>query len=75
VLARDVAPAFAGTAFDPAELLDVDVHELAGPAALVAQRLLEADPAEPAEPEPGQDPRDRRERHRERLGDLRRRHP
>jgi hypothetical protein len=31
VLAAPVAPTFAGAAFDPAELLDVDVDELARP--------------------------------------------
>jgi hypothetical protein len=36
------ADAFAGAAFDPAELFDVDVDELAGPGALIADRLLES---------------------------------
>ena len=40
---------------DPAELLDVDVHQLAGPRALVALSRLEAEPPEPAHPDPGQD--------------------
>ena len=40
--------ALAGAALDPAELLDVDMHELTRPRALVADRLLEPDPAEPA---------------------------
>ena len=60
---------------DPAELLDVDVDELARPGALVADRRLEPEPAEPAHPDPRQDPGHSRERHRERLGDLRRGHP
>src|ERR671930_2087643 len=62
--------ALAGAAFDSTELLDVDVHELARPRALVAERLLEPELAQHAPAEPGQDPGDRRERHRERLGDL-----
>ena len=56
---------------DPAELLDVDVDQLAGPLALVALGGLEAEPAELAHPDPRQDARDRRERHLEHLGDLR----
>src|ERR687888_1390249 len=62
--------ALAGAAFDSTELLDVDVHELARPRALVPKRLLEPEPAEPPQPEPGQDPRHRRRGHRQRLGDL-----
>jgi hypothetical protein len=58
------------SALDPGELLDVDVDKLAGPRPLVADRLLEAEPAEFAHPDPGQDPGDRRERHPERLSDL-----
>jgi len=65
-----VADAPACTSLDPAELLDVDVDELARPRALVADRLLEPEPAELAHPRPGQDPRHRRERHAERLCDL-----
>src|ERR1700675_972481 len=61
---------FAGAALDSAELLDVDVEELARARALVAERLLEPEPPEPAQSEPSQDPRDRRERHPEQLGDL-----
>jgi len=61
---------FASAALDPAELLDVDVYELARPRALVTHRLLEPEPAKPAKSEPGQDPRHRRERHPQRLGDL-----
>jgi len=75
VVLLSVADAPAGAAFDPAELLDVDVHELASPRALVALRLLESDPAEPAHPLPLQDRRHRRERHRERLSDLSCCHP
>ena len=48
--------ALAGAAFDPTELLDVDVQELARPRALVPERLLEAKPSELAHPDPGQDP-------------------
>jgi hypothetical protein len=65
------AEALAGAALDAAELLDVDVHELAGTLALVAARRLEPEPAELAHPDPGQDPRHRRERHPQQLGDLR----
>jgi hypothetical protein len=56
---------------DPAELLDVDVDQLAGPVALVALWRLDPDPAELAHPDPGEDARDGRERHPERLCDLR----
>ena len=65
-----VADAPAGAAFDPSELLDVDVDELARPRALVADGLLEPEPAELAHADPGQDPGDRRECHPERLSDL-----
>jgi hypothetical protein len=75
VLVSAVAPAFAGTAFDPAELLEVDVHELARPSALVALRWLEPDPAQPAETIAPEYDRNGRERHRECLGDLSRCHP
>jgi len=70
MLAQAVADALAGAALDPAEPLDVDVHELAGARALVADRLLEPDPTEPAQPQAAQDARDGRERHPQRLGDL-----
>ena len=70
VLAQATADALAGTALDPTKTLDVDVHELARPRALVAHWALEADPAQPAEAEAAQDARDRRERHPERVGDL-----
>jgi hypothetical protein len=65
----------ASSADDPPELVHVEVDELTRPRPLVAQRGLETETTEPAEPEPGQDPRHRRERHRQRLGDLSRRHP
>jgi hypothetical protein len=55
---------------DAAELLDVDVDELARPRALIADRLLEPEPPQPTEPEPGQNPGDGRDCHPERLGDL-----
>src|SRR5215210_9563798 len=55
---------------DPAELLDVDMDELARSGALVAARRLEAKAPEAPESDPGQDPRDGRLRHREDLGDL-----
>ena len=51
VARRPPRDAFAGAAFDPAELLDVDVDELARPRALVADGLLEPEPAEPAHPD------------------------
>src|SRR5271169_21457 len=70
VLMQTVAPALAGAALDPAELLDVDVDELARPRAFVANRLLESKPAQPPHPRAGQDPRDCRERHRQGLCDL-----
>jgi hypothetical protein len=50
VLLRQIAPAFAGAAFDPAELLDVDVHELARSRAFVALGRLETEPTEAAHP-------------------------
>ena len=49
--AGPAAEAFAGAAFDPAQLFDVDVDELAGPGALIADGLLESDPG-PAFPMP-----------------------
>jgi hypothetical protein len=61
---------------DPAELLDVDVDELARPRLLVPVRRLERlQPPQLAEPDSGQDPRHGRERHPQRLGDLRPAHP
>jgi hypothetical protein len=55
----------------PAELLDVDVQQLAGPALLVAiGRLRWPEPGEPAESDPREDPRHRRERHPQRHRDL-----
>jgi len=57
------------------ELLDVDVHELARPRALVPGWLLEPEPAEPPHPDRGQDPGNSRQWHRKRLGDLCSRHP
>ena len=62
--------AVAGPA-DPAELLDVDVDELAGPGPLVAVgRLVRLQPRQLSEPVPGQYGADGRERHPQRLGDL-----
>ena len=52
MLAQAVTDAFAGAALDPAELLDVDVDELARTLMLVADRLLEPEPAQPTQPEP-----------------------
>jgi hypothetical protein len=70
--ARD---AVAGPA-DAAELLHVDVDELAGTLLLIAVRRLERlQPPQLAEPDPGQDPRDSRGRHRQRLCDLGADHP
>jgi transposase InsO family protein len=65
-----VANAPTGAALDPAELLDVDVHELTRSRPLIPLRLLEPDPAEPSQPCTLQDRRDGRQRHRKRLGDL-----
>jgi len=47
------ADAVAGTR-NAAQILDVDVHELARPLTLVADGLLEPDPSEPAHPKPTQ---------------------
>jgi len=60
----------AGAALDPAEPLDVDVDELARPRALVAERLLEPEPAESAQAAARQDPGNGRGRHPEQLGDF-----
>jgi hypothetical protein len=64
-----------GAADDPAQLLHVEMDELTGSRAFVADGWLEPEPAEPAHPDPGQAPRHGRERHRQRLGDLGRGHP
>ena len=61
----------AGTALDPAKPLDVDMHELAGTPPLVADGLLEPDPAEPPHTLACEDRGDGRERHPDRVGDLR----
>jgi hypothetical protein len=75
VLARAIAGDTVARACDAAQLLDVDVDELAGTGALVAESGLETEPTQAAQPDPGQDPGHGRQRHRERLGDLRGRHP
>jgi hypothetical protein len=56
---------------NPAELLDVDVQQLASAPALVAtHRLGRLEPAQLAQPDALQDRRDRRGGHLEQLGDL-----
>jgi hypothetical protein len=57
------ADALAGATLDPAKLLDVDVDELAGSSPLVADRMLEPEPAEPADSVALEHDRDGRERH------------
>src|SRR5262249_32960604 len=71
VVLAAAADAPAGAPLDAAELLDVEMDELAGAGALVAERGFEPEPAEPAHAAAGQDPRNGRERHPERLRDLR----
>ncbi len=62
----------AGAILDPAELLDVDVDQLARTLLLIAADLLDRLQAtELAEADPLQHRRDRRGRHLEELGDLR----
>jgi hypothetical protein len=73
--ARDAADDAVSGPGDPAELLDVDVDELAGPLALVAARRLEAELAEATHPDPLEDAPHRRLWHRQALGDLRPGHP
>jgi len=69
-------PVSGALAADPAELLDIDVDQLARPLAFVAiGRLGWSEAAALAEPDLLQPPRDRRERHAEDLGDLRGGHP
>jgi hypothetical protein len=75
VLLEAVADAFARAALDTAELLDVDVDQLAGTGALVALRGLKAKAPELAHPDARQDRRHRRQRHVQHLGDLRAGHP
>jgi hypothetical protein len=65
----------AGAAVDPAELLDVDVNQLAGRGAFIANRGLQAQPAELAHPQSLADRRDRRQRQIEQLTELRRGEP
>jgi hypothetical protein len=55
-VALDRGDALPGAGVDPAELLHVDVDQLAGPLALVTLWRLEPDPAELAHPNPRQDP-------------------
>jgi hypothetical protein len=55
---------------DAAELLDVDMDQLARTLALIADRRLEPEPAKLAHPDLGQDPRDRGACHPQALGDL-----
>src|SRR4051794_7731203 len=75
MLLRLLAPALAGTALDPPELLDVDMDELAWALALVALGGLEAEAAQLAHPDPRQDPGNGRRRHLQDLGDLGAGHP
>jgi hypothetical protein len=61
---------------NPRELLDVDVQQLAGVAALVAVgQLGRLEPAELAQPDAQQHRRDRRERHPQTQRDLGAGHP
>jgi DNA-binding CsgD family transcriptional regulator len=60
----------ASAALDSPEPLDVDMDQLTGSVALVADRRLEAETSELAHPDPRQDPRHGQERHIEHLGDL-----
>ena len=72
VVVRAAAPdALARAALDAPQLLDVDVDQLAGSLALVAQDRFEPEPSELAHPTALQDRRDRRQRAVEQLGDLR----
>jgi hypothetical protein len=69
-------PVAGATHVDAAELLHVDVDELAGPGELVAVRGLgRLQPRALAEPDPLEPGRHRRDRHRQRLGDLGGGHP
>ena len=70
VLAQAVPDALAGAALEPAQPLDIDVHELARPRAFVPHGRLEPDPAEPADAAAAENHRHRRQRHPQRLGDL-----
>src|SRR5262245_39951286 len=63
-----------GATLDPAELLDVDVHELARPRPLVTDGGPGPRPSEPAGAVAAKHDRDGRERHRQPLGDLSRGH-
>src|SRR5436190_8020692 len=68
-VAVDAVPGATGG--DPAELLDIDVDQLARALALVAVRGLEPQPAELAHPDLLQETGDGRLRHPQHLGDLR----
>jgi len=70
------ANALACTALDAAELLDVDVDQLAGTPTLIAVgRLGRLQPRELAQPDAQQHRRDRRQRHPQTERDLRPSHP
>src|SRR5829696_9682289 len=56
VLAQAVAHPLARTALDAAQLLDVDVDQLAGALTLIAAGRLQAQATELARPDPGADP-------------------
>src|SRR4051812_2157463 len=60
---RPAADAFAGTALDSSELLDVDMNQLARAALLVANGWLETEPSESSNAFAMQHRRDGRERH------------
>src|SRR5215208_1939260 len=74
-VARNASDALAGTTVDPAELLDVEVHQLAGAGALVTDRLVLAEATQAAHPDPSQDPRHRLIGHPQHLSDLGASHP
>jgi hypothetical protein len=76
VLAGAVAGHAPARTVDATELLDVDVQQLAGVAALVAVgRLKRVKSAELAQADALEDRRDGRQRHAQALGDLARGHP
>jgi hypothetical protein len=67
----NASDALASAASDAAELLDVDMDQLARPLALVALDGFQAETAELAHPDPLQDPADRRDRQAQQLRELR----
>src|SRR5690606_11149792 len=71
----DPGDAMPSTTMDPAELLRIDMNDLARPEDFERSCWLQPEPAQPAESLPLEHPRNGGAGHRHQLGDLRPREP